>query len=298
VHTEGATCAKVSAQIASVFGIKGSGTSLADCKRYCLTVDDCRFITHTEKGYCKFFSRCDQMQNKNSITTYSRPGMVSPGESTTPTATFTEHATGQMCNRSPAQIASTPVIKGGGTTLQECQSRCAGMADCMFITLTRAGNCRFWKSCTDRITNKPHVVIYARDEAPDAEPTATDATDATVAAAFENPIDGQQCDKSKVRWATSKGPAGPGHDTSDCMAQCITVPDCRFISMTPAGMCRFFPSCDETERLDKRGTIFARRVDAAPLPNAADTLDRVAAAPRNFHGKVAAPQNGGRLNRN
>ena len=301
VHAEGATCAKVSTQIASVFGIKGSGTRLADCKRHCLTVDDCRFITHTERGYCKFFSRCDRMQNKGSgVTTYSRPGMVSPGESNTPTVTFTELATGQMCNRSPAQIASTPAIKGGSSTLQECQSGCAGMPDCRFITLTRGGNCRFWKSCTDRITNKPHVVIYARDGAPEAEPTDTDGTDSTVAAAFENPIDGQQCDKSKVRWASSKGPAGPGHDTSDCMAQCLNVPDCRFISMTPTGMCRFFPSCDETERLDKRGTIFARLVDADPPPNAADTLDRVqvAAAPRNSHAKgPKRAQNGGRRNR-
>ena len=294
VHSEDTTCAKVSSQIASVFGIKGSGSSLVDCTRHCLAVEDCRFITHTSRGYCKFFKNCDRKQNRNGITTYSRPGMDDAAE--TPTATFTEHATGQMCDRSPAQIASTPGIKGAGNTLEDCQSGCAGLSDCRFITFTQVGYCRFWKSCNDRITNKPHAIIYAREGAPAAEPADTDGNAATVAAAFEDPIDGQQCDKSAISWASSKGPAGPGHDESDCMVQCLDVPDCHFISMTAAGMCRFFPSCDE--RLDKRGKIFARRPDAPP-PNDADTPDRVQLTRvAKTRGKIAAPQNGGRLGRN
>eukprot|EP00038_Savillea_parva_P002269 m.112438 g.112438 ORF g.112438 m.112438 type:complete len:687 (-) comp10783_c0_seq1:1181-3241(-) len=121
---------------ASIPALWGEGHALTTCIDACSEILDCNFVTHTNSGYCRFWTTCDNPVGHDSANVYLR------------TAADRENRMALLSRGSFCSGTFAPYRGPWGDhhSVASCLAACADETDCNFATVA-GGHCRFWSTC-------------------------------------------------------------------------------------------------------------------------------------------------------
>jgi len=230
---------------ASYRGPSGGNTQLEVCLLGCSSVTDCHWVSFSRSGYCRYWSSCDDAIEAPNVLVFSRDvGVASIENIESPEEGFELLHSHHFCDDSAVRAAEFGP-SGPGHTLQSCMLGC-GADDCHFVSITASGYCRYWDTCASTIP-KQNAWVFAR------------TGDVVVGEVFSLETTSAICTAS-ADWA---GPSGTGYALEPCLANCRSVHNCLFASLSSSGVCRYWANCDDRAAASNV-QVFRRNPDDLP----------------------------------